>query len=409
MTNSLIIFLFCFSGISCLSQDLKSFQEQGVYGYKLGDSVVITPQYNYAKDFYKGNGVVCLNKKVGVIDRKNNIVLPIKYYKVYILNDSLYKVRNEGEYYWDDIYGVVGKNDRLILPLHFKSINLLKDKLLVSKRKFGKINKGRYSVSYNPTQVHGIYDLNGDVILEPEFSSFKKLGNDTLLACKDSHYAIIKTDGSFITDLKYTAFGDYYFNKAKIRVNNLYGFIDRKGVEVIAPKFRMVSPFYTDEFTVFRKEDGKVGFINNSGEIIFESNYEILRFPHLNAAAARINNKWGLIDLQGKILIPFEHSSFKREFEGIIGFKKDSKWAIYNSAGKQLTDYRFDSLSVFQNEESPNHSFYKLKSSIYPQSLGFVKESNQYGVIDSNGKFVIPLNDSKQIVFKLLDEIKIKE
>lgn len=129
----------------------------------------------------------------------------------------------------------------------------------------------------------------------------------------------------------------------------------------------------------------------------------------MNVAATIKNKKWGLIDLQGKVLIPFEHTTFIREFEGIIGFKKDSKWAVFDSAGKQLTDYRFDSLSVFQNEESPDHSFYKLKSSIYPQSLGFVKESNQYGVIDSNGKFVIPLNDSKQIVFKLLDEIKIKE
>lgn len=409
MTNSLIIFLFCFSGISCLSQDLKSFQEQGVYGYKLGDSVVITPQYNYAKDFYKGNGVVCLNKKVGVIDRKNNIVLLIKYYKVYILNDSLYKVRNEGEYYWDDIYGVVGKNDRLILPLHFKSINLLKDKLLVSKRKFGKINKGRYSVSYNSTQVHGIYDLNGDVILEPEFSSFKKLGQDTLLVGKDSHYALVKTDGSFITDLKYTAFGEYYFNKAKIRVDNLYGFIDKKGFEVIKPQFKLISPFYIKQFTVFWKENGKVGFLNSKGEIIFESDDIGLMYPHLNVAATIKNKKWGLIDLQGKVLIPFEHTTFIREFEGIIGFKKDSKWAVFDSTGKQLTDYRFDSLSVFQNEESPDHSFYKLKSSIYPQSLGFVKESNQYGVIDSNRKFVIPLNDSKQIVFKLLDEIKIKE
>ncbi|MEO9954226.1 WG repeat-containing protein [Nonlabens sp.] len=389
---------------------MKSFQEQGVYGYKLGDSVVITPQYNYAKDFYKGNGVVYLNKKVGVIDRKNNIVIPIKYHKVYILNDSLYKVRNKGEYFWDDIYGVVGKNDRLILPLHFKSINLSKNKLLVSKRKFGKINKGRYGVSYNPTQVYGIYDLNGDVILEPEFSSFKKLGQDTLLVGKDSHYALVKTDGSFITDLKYTAFGEYYFNKAKIRADNLYGFINRKGIEVIAPEFRMVSPFYTNEFTVIRKENGKVGFININGELIFEGDYEILRFPHLNAAAARLNNKWGLIDLQGKILIPFQHTNFIREFEGIIGFKKDSKWAVFDSTGKQLTDYRFDSFTMFhnQNKESPDQSFYKLKSSPFLQSLAFVEDSNQYGIIDSNGKFLIPLNNSKEIVFELLEKIKIK-
>lgn len=218
---------------------------------------------------------------------------------------------------------------------------------------------------------------------------------------------MVKTNGKFLTNLKYTAFGDFHNNRAAVRVDSSYGFIDKSGFEVIEPKYYSVSKYYNN-ITVFRKHNGQVGFMNINGKIFYESDYEILRYPHLNCAAARKSKKWGLIDLNGKILIPFINNDYIREFEGIIAFKKGEKWAIFNQKGEQLTEYKFDSLFVFGSKESPSSSFWKLKKNGFKESLGFVQESNMYAVINDKGEYVIPLNESRNQVFESLDKLKIR-
>lgn len=402
----LIPFIFIF-GFKSFSQELKAFKAENLYGYKYNGDTIIKPKYQYAGDFVLGNGIVYKKGKAGVIDRYENNVIPFEFYRIYNLTDSIFKVVKETKYLGEYRYGILSYEGDTILPIKYKNVYLKKDKLFVELQKDSLISENKLSdvISYKTT--YGIYNLDGSPILKPIYDWFDQLNTDTLKVNKDNFYAMVKTNGEFLTKLKYTAFGDFYNGKAKIRIDSLFGFIDKSGTEIIEPQFYSVSSFYRN-LTVFRKHNGNVGFLNDKGEIIFERKYEILRYPHLNCAAARVDKKWGLIDLDGNILIPFIHDDYYREFEGIISYRKNGKWAIFDSKGSRLTEYRFDSIFLFGDKESPSGSYYKLKPNKYKKSIAFVEDDGKYGVINSQGKFLFPLNDSKKTVFEYLDSLKIR-
>jgi len=253
--------------------------------------------------------------------------------------------------------------------------------------------------------THGIFSLSGEPLLEPIYDWFEWLDYSTIKVRKGQFQALVKTNGHFVTDLKYTAIGDFHFGKAKIRVDSLFGFIDSQGVEVIPPKFYSVSSFYRDT-TVYRMHNGKVGFINGSGDIIFEGDYEILKYPHLECAAARKNNKWGLVSLKGEILIPFEYNNYVREFEGVITFEKNNKWAIFNNKGERKTEFEFDSVSIFGSKESKTGGYWKIKENKYNQPIALVTKEEQKGVIDIDGNLIIPFGLTREEFNSEFDKIE---
>jgi len=393
--------------VNCFSQELKVFENDSLYGYKNDESIVIKPQFQFAKDFVNNQAIVYKNNKAGVIDINNKLIIPFKYDKIYFFNDSLFYVKNKTKYVREYKCGVVDKNNKEILPLKFSKIHIKNKKLFVEQQKDSLISKARFTDTRTIKKTYGIYSLDGKPILEPVYDWFKKISPDTLRIRKGKYYAMVKTDGNFITKLKYAGFGDFYNERASVRVDSLWGFIDKSGKEIIKPQFKGGSSFYR-ELTVFRKHNSLVGFLNKYGEIIFESSFEILRYPHLNCAAARKNDKWGLIDLKGNTLVPFTHNDYIREFEGIIAFKKSNKWAIFDQKGNQLTAYKFDSLSVFGSKESPSSSFWKLKENGFKESLGLIEVSNMFAIINNKGEYIVPLTESKNQVFKSLEKLKIR-
>ena len=400
------IFLLVIS-VNCFSQELKVFEIDSLYGYKNNAGIIIKPQYQHANEFIDNKAIVYKKNKAGVINTNNKLIIPFEYDKIYFFNDSLIYVKNRTKYSHEYKCGVLNKDNEVVLPQKFSKIYLKNEKLFVEKQKDSIISETGFADTRSIKKTYGIYNLNGKPILEPVYDWFKKIGSDTLRVSKGQYYALVKTNGKFLTDLKYTAFGDFHNNRAAVRIDSSYGFIDKSGYEVIKPQFYSVCKYY-NKITVFRKHNGQVGFMDINGKILYESDYEILRYPHLDCAAARKNNKWGLIDLKGNTLVTFTHNDYTREFEGIIAFKKNNKWAIFDQKGNQLTEYKFESLFVFGSKESPSSSFWKLKENGFKESLGLVEESNMYAVINNKGEYIVPLNKSKNQVFESLEKLKIR-
>lgn len=404
MKNKLLILILIIS-TNTNAQNLKAFEENSLWGYKDQKLVVIKPQFQYAVDFQYGKGVVLKDRKAGVINMNSEVIIPFKFDKIHLLNDSLIRVSNRTNMREKYEIGVITGSGKEILPNLYISIYLKDEKLIVEKRRDSLILSGEHTGMTSIETTHGIFSLNGEPLLEPIYDWFEWLDESTIKVRKGRFRALVKTNGHFVTDLKYTAFGDFYFGKAIIRVDSLYGFIDSQGVEVIPPKFSLVSPFYRDT-TVYRMHNGKVGFINGSGNIIFEGDYEILKYPHLECAAARKNHKWGLVSLKGETLIPFEYDNYVREFEGIIAFEKNNKWAIFNSKGERKTKFEYDSILIFGSKESKTGGYWKIKENKYYQPIALVTKGDQTGVIDINGDLVIPFGLTREEFNREFDKIK---
>lgn len=380
-----------------------------LWGYKDKDSIVIKPQFQYAFDFLYGKGVVFHNKKAGVINSRKEIIIPFNYDQIHFLNISLIRItnRNRTDYRGKYDVGVITESGKEVLPMVFNSIYLKNDRLFVEKRRDSLLMEGEFAGWISKIRTYGIFSPNGEPILEPIYDSFEWIKDGLIRIRKGQYYAIANSKGELLTDLKYTGIDDFYNGKSKIRVDSSWGFINIRGEEVIPPKYKMVSAFYTEKAT-YRKHNGNLGFIDTTGAEIFESNFEILREPHLGCAAARKKGKWGMISTAGKILIPFKHDDYVREFEGVIAFKRKGKWAIFNQNGKQLTKYEFDSILIVGSKESPTGGYWKIRENQYNQPIALVTKGEQKGVINIDGEFIIPLGLLQENLSKELEKLKLR-
>ena len=161
-----------------------------------------------------------------------------------------------------------------------------------------------------------------------------------------------------------------------IEVNDRIGYIDSSGSIVIEPVFRRAGLF-SNGLAVAR-EDGQYGYINKTGEFVIQPQFDIAEDFHEGIAAVYINHKLFFIDTLGKKLFNFNCKYTSGFFDGraIIQISNGNQGLI-NKQGKLLLDTIFESIGKFENEVATVNT---------PSS-----DSTRYGVIDTNGHFIVPL------------------
>lgn len=133
--------------------------------------------------------------------------------------------------------------------------------------------------------------------------------------------------------------------------------------------------------------DGEWGFINTSGNFVIKPLYQAANNFSDGLAPVKLKGKYGYIDLTGNFIIPPQYDSANRFSEGLAFVRKKDINGFINKKGefaikldKQQTSSRFvDRLAIVQE---------------------FTDKEIKFGVIDKNGKFVIPLDSKGLSYFK---------
>ena len=154
-----------------------------------------------------------------------------------------------------------------------------------------------------------------------------------------------KSDHEWAITPKYDETRDFKNGRAKVKLDEKWGVIDKNGDEIIPIIYDDINPYYS-----------------NTGNLIVE-----------------INNKYGLIDSVGQEILPIQFDKFSAQKEVNGGF-------YHFTSGNQDFNYVIDSLT---NTLTPvKYSKVSLTSA---QGL-FIAENNQkMGIIDHTGKEIIPL------------------
>ena len=126
-----------------------------------------------------------------------------------------------------------------------------------------------------------------------------------------------------------------------VRKNMLWGVIDREGNAIIPPQY----------------ENLNIGWLHDTGMVI-----------------AMHGGKWGAINAQNQVLIPFECDYIYSEGPNNFVANRNSKNALFDRQGHRLTDFIFDSIEY--NEERGHFVVWK---------------DGKCGAIDQNGKTVVPI------------------
>ena len=145
--------------------------------------------------------LVCVNKKYGIIDLQENIVLAIKYKSFDNYGNNIYLTKLNG------YYGFVDSNGYIVIRNEYEKIKVLYATFVL--KRYGK---------------YGLADINGEIILDAKYDKIKKIG-EYILVKKDKLYQVYSSTGDLISDK--------YYKNIRLERNVLKGKVNGDGFEPI--------------------------------------------------------------------------------------------------------------------------------------------------------------------------------
>lgn len=320
--------------------------------------------------------------KWGVSDLTGKVVVEIDYQGIRLFKNGMIgfctSSNNEGK------WGGMGRNKKIIIAPQYDMI--------------GEINKDYFFARKDGLIKWYVIDKSGKLIRpEPFESAFSdKAGNILCLQKEDGSWLFMNREGKFSIPQKSNYFsqnnpspdtvysGIVFYNKiyvtkdlnvffyddfirdeygAIVKTKDKWGYIKPDGNWLINPEYDSLLLF-SEHFT-WGKKNGIWVVLNSKGIKQFEANPNITSVKpfteglapiaingRLDVFGKIINEKWGYIDINGKIVIECKFNdvmSFKSNIAGVKVSYKDKyldgyKWAIINREGEIISKSYFDEI-----------------------------------------------------------------
>lgn len=165
-----------------------------------------------------------------------------------------------------------------------------------------------------------------------------------------------------------------------VRIDDKFGYIDKKGKLVLKAEFAGGSRFSQGLAAVQLTKGGRVGYIDETGTLVIPTQFELADPFSEGFAAVMRGRKWGYIDRTGQVVIPIAFVAAEMFTEGAA--------AVAQIQPTNVTEFFF----INRNGEPLLAKQYFFETA-YPfgEGLAPVRSLGQYfRYIDQSGKTVIP-------------------
>jgi len=231
-------------------------------------------------------------------------------------------------------------------------------------------------------------------------------------------YGFIDKQGNIVIDCNLKEAQDFQGDRTwvKFEGNDFFTFIDKKGNVIPTKKYSKVGrsySFQTDIFAVY--ENGKMGFINESGKEIIPCKYSGTEVFTEGLASVSLYDSeeglYGFIDKEGNEVIPlkFKQSGVSSFENGLARASVRGKTVLIDHSGEikfstskgNVQGYSFNLVSVFNkplrtgwgwlntNDEFVIQPIYDHARDFNSKGYAIVEENGLKGMIDTTGKVVI--------------------
>jgi hypothetical protein len=274
-------------------------------------------------DFKDGLAKVNVNNKFGFINKAGKEVIPVIYSKVGDFHDGLVWVTVDTKMTTRGIwYKYLDKNGNQTISETFAIAgNFYNGIAIVGKCKegYGCANP-RYYIDKNGNVVNKKSEL---LCVMDNCGGRGQTENDE--GCK---FGFKDFTGKIIIPFQYNRFSYFYNGIAVVIINNKYGYINETGKNITPIKYDFASDFVGDLSCV--SLNNKQCIINKEGfelsdfydKIFFDYQKPSVFFP------VKENNKWGCIDVNGKLIIPIKYEEIGKPQENMLAVKLNDKWGF---------------------------------------------------------------------------------
>lgn len=411
-----------------------------------GDEI-ISPQYELIEDFHGKNSLAKfqINKKYGMINQKGVVIIPPLYSGLGYFNDEGYAIAS-----FDKKRGIIDIKNQIVIPFEYDDIKnisegfvgvFLRDEEDIIKHSPPNTIKPHYSGVAKISRKWGFIEMLNKPVIPLIYNDIHSFKNGIAMVKVKGESVAVDTTGTILTHDQASKYrGEYVFTD----LPDKWGFINKEGKFVIPPKYVRVESARiglcrvdVNDNSEVSSEPGGEGYINSSAkEIIPTGKYDYVGYfsadDSLVVVAAK--NRYGYVDNKGKevIKLQFDYAeSFTRGLAivGKVDATGKQKLGLINSKGKMITSFKFDNMGYFDesvtwfiinnkvgliNTEgkeilSPKYTAWQgRESSMHPWRNGMLEViyDNKLGAINQKGEEVIPANYI-QYIFPCDDHIAI--
>lgn len=301
-----------------------------------------------------------------------------------------------------------GNSSEIILPKYKKIYDFVNDRAIVLSyysgilgKRYGLIDKeGRELIQpdcigiipvdnqyiANRLDYGALYDHNGNLLSKFDDKKIYPLERDYLKFKRNGWYGLINKNGEIITKSKYDSLElvkeniyliscDYFtvknHNYEQVNSNNnasFYGLMNNQGIEIIKPKYLYIEALCDYNYLVLTK-NGKWKKVNQNDKKIVSlpKKYQYVSFKNEKVGIVRLNDKYGLIDLDGNTILEPIYSSIGEFKDGIAIITDNGKQGLINDKGKVILKPIHKEIGEFNN------------------GLAIVKTAFEYNLITKEG------------------------
>ncbi len=389
------------------------FVHKGIIGYRKGNlwglisvqNKIITEPHFATLAPTTGDQIIASAKekqsflvKTGCIDISGKTIIPFQYdgIELHGMRAIVYN-RNQNKIQ----FGVINLKNEILIPIQYRSIIPIGNLRFAVENSEGKkalfSDQGKKLTGFSIDKItpfkkdcailydgnkQGLIDRNGTIRIPLANQEIKIEEDGSVSVRKPNGWKIMGSDNSILQELDVDSIKILAVNRYALKNTDSVSLVDGDFKPLSNQSFSLIHPFQ-NENAIF-KQAGKFGLIDLNGEILLTPTYDFLLRDQTHFISMDTENgidQWSVIDIEGK-------KTNQKTYDKILSYngnfypvKKRGYWGAMNTEGKEIISCVFDSLIQIAD----------------PYLV--VKFHNQYGVIDMEENWrVIPQPDQLMVV-----------
>ena len=351
-TLILSVFLFILHPNKAFNQVLLPVKKDSKWGLiDTKANFIVSPTYDAISkteelDYYftKKGG------KVGLINNKGQVIVEPQFQLIKVVDDGLFAVKQNEEWL------LIDDNHNVIFNEKHTRVEPIENSSHLRFYWQGKC---------------GLLSREGEVLATAQYDSINLSSQGTFFIFNEAKCGIINQRGELILPLSFDRIiydsSEFIFAYA----NHHFGIYDKYGKE-IQPTIWQECSMINEQFMCLRKEESLKLLNIKTGKLLPTDDYKaFIRFIDDRYIGALNEKGIGLIDTQGKEILPPRYDKIEPFNNDYFKVKIQNKWGIVQSGDSLVLPIEYELIDTLSG------------------SVSLVKKGNSYGVVNLNGELVL--------------------
>jgi len=193
-------------------------------------------------------------------------------------------------------------------------------------------------------QGYGFFDTTGKEIIRPQYDNAQDFSEGFAAIQENNKWGFIDKTGHVQIVPTYEAVQPFCEGLAAVKTNNLWGFINIAGELVVPAQYTAVQNF-SEGITAVQQDD-MWGVINKQGKILLPCQYEEVRSASDNILCVKYHGVYGYFDKTGKKIIDFQFEKARDFHNGFAAVtNSQNKYGLIDINGNIILPFKYSNIS----------------------------------------------------------------